>query len=294
MLVLSCKKSNDPEPENFDDEVAVQADDQQNFSTQMDAVANDANIIMELNTSLSGRLTDATPFVCGATYEVDSTATLRRLTIEYDGANCQGNYSRTGTIVFSMPLNKHWKDAGTVLTAAYQNLVVTRVADNKSITINGSHTITNVSGGLIINLASLDSIKHTIASNGMSVKFSDGTQRTWEVARQRVFKYNGGVVMTVTGTRTDGSVSNIAEWGTNRFGRPFITSITQPLVFRQDCNARLTAGEIRHTLPVFSATATFGLNSGGSPTTCPGLAAYYVKIAWTGFDNTPKSVLLPY
>lgn len=293
-ILVSCKKNEEPAAENYDDEVAVQADDQHNFTAQLDAVSNDANIIMELNPSLSGRVTDVTPLVCGATYEIDTSGNPRTLTITYDGANCSGDYSRTGTVMISIPADDRWKDTGVVATASYQDLVVTRIADNKTITINGSHTITNVSGGLLSNLAALDSIRHRIASNGMSVKFGDDTQRTWEVARQRVFIYDAGIVIKVTGTRTDGSNTNIAEWGTNRFGRPFISAITEPLVFREDCNFRLVSGRVRHTLPVFSATATFGLNSGGEPTSCPGTGAYYVKIEWTGPANNSQSVILPY
>src|SRR5690606_23393363 len=121
-----------------------------------------------------------------------------------------------------------------------------------SITINGTQTYTNVSGGLLINLPVLGTITHTITSSNMSVTFDNGSQRTWQVARQRVFTYNNGVVITVTGTHTDGSVIGIAEWGTNRFGRSFITAITQPLVLKQDCSFRVGSGKVVHTTPMYN------------------------------------------
>jgi len=215
------------------------------------------------------------------------------VTLTYNGNNCAGTHSRTGNIVISMPANVRWKDAGATLTLTYTNLVITRLADNKSITINGSHTLTNVSGGLLVNLPVLNSITHAINSNNMSVRFDDNTQRTWQVARRRVFTYNNGIVVTVTGTRTEGNSTNIAEWGTNRLGRTFTTAITQPLVFRQDCSFRLVSGQVTHTLPAFSATGTFGLDAAGNATTCPGAGAYYCKVIWQG-PNTSHSIIFPY
>jgi hypothetical protein len=300
--IASCKKNDTKNGENYDSEVPVQSDDQNNFSAQVDAVVNDANLLFESNSSFSGRaatdegrLEDVIIGLCNASFAMDSSGNTRKITVTYSGAACTGGYSRTGTVVFSMPSTTRWKNAGAVLTVSYQNLVITRILDNKSITINGTHTITNVSGGLLATLSAQNSITHTIASDGMNVKFGDGTERTWKVARQRVFTYNNGVVLTVTGTHTEGSVTNVAEWGTNRFGRPFTSAITQPLVVRQDCSFRLVSGQVKHTVPVFSATATFGLNSAGIPTSCPaGAGSYYVKIEWTGWNNYAHSVILPY
>lgn len=298
--IVSCKKNDNKSNDNYDAEVPVQSDDQNNFSAQMDAVANDANLLFESNSSFSGRaatdqgrLDDVIIGLCNATFTMDSSGNTRKITVTYNGAACTGGYTRTGTVVYSMPSATRWKNAGAVLTVSIQNLVITRVIDNKSITINGTHTITNVTGGLLVTLSSQNSITHAIASDGMSVKFGDGTERTWKVARQRVFTYNNGIVLTVTGTHTEGNVTNVAEWGTNRFGRPFTSAITQPLVVRQDCNFRLVSGQIKHAVPVFSATATFGLNSTGVPVSCPA-GNFYVKVEWTGWNNQAHSIILPY
>ncbi|MBK5272565.1 MAG: hypothetical protein JJE22_16300, partial [Bacteroidia bacterium] len=176
----------------------------------------------------------------------------------------------------------------------YQNLKITRVSDNKSMTINGVHNITNVSGGLLINLPTLGTITHAITSNGISVKFDDGSERTWQVARQRVFSYNNGVIITTTGTHTEGNETHISEWGTNRLGHAFTSSVLEPLVVRQDCNFRLVSGKIKHTAPPITATATFGLDANGAPTSCPGSGHYYFKIEWTGLNGNSHSAILPY
>ncbi|MEO8404215.1 MAG: hypothetical protein ABI480_06460 [Chitinophagaceae bacterium] len=293
VILVSCKKNNDDKKDttNYDTEASMQSDDQNDFSAQIESVADDVNVELESSASLNGRL-DGLADLCHATVTADSASAIRTLTITYSGADCFNTYNRTGVVTVSIPAGLHWKDAGTAITVTYTNLVITRIADNKSFTINGSHVITNVNGGLLINVVS-HPVTHTITSPGMTVTFSAGGQRTWQVARQRVFSYNNGLVISITGTHTDGAVNHIAEWGTNRFGRPFTSVIREPLVIRQDCNFRLTSGQIIHTVPVFTATATFGLNSSGAATTCPGAGHYYVKIDWVGQNNS-HSVILPY
>ena len=288
--IIGCVKENGDG--SFDSEAAAQSQDQSNFSEQIDAVSSDAELILEANVSFAGR--NVIAGVCNATYEMDTLSNPRTITITYNGNNCAGTHHRTGTVVISMPANTRWRNAGAVLTFTYTNLKVKRLSDNKSITINGSHQLTNVTGGILINLPQLNNITHTITSHGMTVQFDDHTQRNWQVARQRVFTYHNGIVVTVTGMHTDGNQTGIAEWGTNRFGRPFTSAITQPLVFRQDCPFRLVSGQIKHTVPVFTATGTFGLDASGNPTTCPGNGHFFCKVVWVGLANNTHTVIFPY
>ena len=290
----ACKKETSPSNNNTE-EASVQSDDQARFSSEMEATANDADAALETSSSFSGRYNQVqTPIICDASLVYDSVSNPRTITITYNGSNCWGSRTRTGTIILSMAQGIHWKDAGAAITITFQNLKITRVSDNKSITLNGSETYTNVSGGLLFNLPNLTSITHTITSSNMSVTFEDNTQRTWQVAKQRVFTYNSGVVITTTGTHTDGATTNIAEWGTNRFGHAFASSTVQPLVIRQDCSFRLVSGEVKHTTPLITATATFGLDANGVPTSCPGTGHYYFKVIWTGANGNSLTVIMPY
>lgn len=286
----SCQKDNTPEDTDYTAQSSAHSDDQSRFSNEVDAVANDANSVLDVTAGFSGRINS----ICDATVAVDTVSNPRTITITYNGTNCLGNRTRTGVVVISMAQGVRWKNAGAVVNVTYQNLRITRLSDNKSITINGTQTHTNVSGGLLINLPVLGTITHTITSSNMSVTFDNGTQRTWQVARKRVFTYSGGVVITVTGTHTDGSTTGIAEWGTNRFGNAFTTIISEPLVFRQDCSFRLTAGKVTHITPQFNAFVIFGLDASGNPTSCPGAGSYYMKVAWTGPAGITHTTILPY
>ena len=292
LFLGSCKKND--KVDNFDTQASTQTDDQSQVSAQIDGVSNEVNFALEATGTLGQRGGDIQGLVCNATLTADSANSVRTLTLTYNGADCLGRFNRTGVVKVSIPAGVHWKDAGATITIEYMNVVFTNISNNRSITINGSHTITNVSGGLLYNLPTLNSITHTINSDGMTVTFGNGTQRTWKVARQRVFTYNNGVVITVTGTHTEGNITHVAEWGTNRDGRDFISAISEPLVFRQDCDFRLTSGMITHTLPAFTASATFGLDQSGNPTSCPGAGHYYVKVEWAVTGGATHTAIYPY
>jgi hypothetical protein len=294
----ACKKDSSNNS-NTNDQLATHSDDQEMVGAGVDGAANDADVALESSAAFTGRYTSPQGgSICDANVTVNTAGDPKTITITYDGTACPGaQYTRTGAIVISMPANTQWKNAGAAVTVTFQNLKITRVRDNKSITINGAKTYTNVSGGLLINLNNQGSITHSITSNGLTVTFDNGTQRSWQVSKQRVFTgsvLGGTVVITTSGAHTDGNTTGIAEWGTNRFGGTFTTQIVEPLVVRQDCSFRLTSGQVKHTTGGVTATATFGLNAAGEATTCPGTGAYYFKVVWTGPNGNSITVIRPY
>ena len=293
LTFTACKKEASTDTTS-NTEVSKHSEDQSRFSTEIDAVANDANVAVESNGSFTGRTDQVQSIICNANVIIDTMTNPRTITIVYNGLNCQGTATRTGTVVLSMAQGVHWKDAGAVINVHFQDLHIVRVSDNKSITINGSKTLTNVSGGLLYQLATLGTITHTLTSTGLSITFDDGSQRVWQMAQQRVFTYQNGVVITTTGMHSDGTYTNIAEWGLNRFGHPFVSATTAPMVIRQDCDFRLTSGQITHHTIGLTSVATFGLDANGSPTGCPGTGHYYCKIVWTGSNGNSYTVIFPY
>ncbi len=296
VIFTSCKKSTDT-TDNTD--LTTHADDQSRVAQGMDDVADDANTTIDNYNAFNGK-TDGTGgadgiqgLPCNSNAVLDSANGLRRITITFNGLNCAGTRTRTGVIVLSMPLTMHWKDAGAALTISVQNLKITRVVDNKSITVNGTATATNVSGGRLRDLSNGTPITHTLTSAGMTITFDDASQRSWQIAKQRVFTYSNGAVITTTGTHTDGAITGISEWGTNRFGNAFVTAITQPMVIRQDCAFRLVSGQVTHSRLLASVVATFGLDAAGNPVTCPA-GTFYFKVVWTGANGVVRTFILPY
>ena len=325
IIWTACKKDNssgsDSNSTDIATQSAAQASDESIATNEIDNANNDVNATVEVAPSLTGYsvstpyqgsiATNAVvsvdsssgnnsihfPSICGASISYDTSNGNRNVSITYNGTSCNGKRSRSGVITYSIPIGTKWKNAGAAITVNFQNYKVTRLVDNKSITINGSETYTNVSGGLLINLATLKTITHTITSSGLKVVFADSTgttqQRSWQIAKQRVFTYDNGIVITTTGTYSANGISGIAEWGINRNGDNFTTAITQPMVVRQDCDFRITAGQVQHTLPKVTITATFGLDAAGNATSCPGTGYYYMKTVWQ-YANKSYTVIKPY
>ena len=288
----SCQKDKTTTVD-FTSESTTHSDDQSTFSSENDAAVNDVDLTMETTSGFS-RGDNLQTLICDATIVVDTVSNPRTITVTYNGANCLGTRTRTGVIVLSMAQNIRWRNAGAAINVSFQNFKVTRLRDNKSITLNGTQTYTNVSGGLLINLPALGTLTRTITSSNMSLTFDNGSQRNWQVARRRVFSYNNGIVITETGTQTVDGVTNVAEWGTNRFGNAFTTAITQAIVLKQDCSFRAGAGQVVHATPNFNASVTLGLDASGNPTGCPGANPYYMRVTWTGAAGNTRSELLPY
>lgn len=295
LVFTSCKKeTNNNSNEPSETEMNAHADDQNRVSGDMDAVTNDISVALESRSDFSGARTAQTNQYCNAVAVFDTANQQKRITITYNGDNCAMTHTRQGVVQVTMPIGTKWRDAGAAVTVTYNNLKVTRKSDNKYITINGSHTFTNVNGGLLINLASTG-ITHTVTSSGMSITFMDGTQRNWQVARKKDFTYVGGLVVSISGMHSANGINGIAEWGTDRFGRTFTTSISQPIVVKQDCSFRITSGQVTHNRQAVNATVTFGLDQAGNPMAqCPGSNAYFMKIVWTGPNGNPHTHILPY
>ena len=136
-------------------------------------------------------------------------------------------------------------------------------------------------------------IIHTISSSNMSITFDDGSQRTWQVARKRVYSIANGGTITITGNHTDGAVNGIAEWGTDRFGNAFTTIITQALKISASCDFRLISGQIQHSRLNSSASVTFGLDKDGNAVSCPS-GNFYYKLTWTGPNSNTLTYIAPY
>ena len=318
--IYSCKKDQSASSDTTTASLNTTGDDQEQVSNEADLVVNDANTALNGQSDFSGSLSSSTSvggntvvndatgvngngnvsglinihhLICDATVTYDTANNQRIITIVYDGTNCWGNRTRSGTVTITMPYGQHWKDKGATATINIDALTISRKRDNKSIVLNGTKVITNVSGGLLKDLATLQTITHTITGS-LKIDFSSGLTRTWNVSKQRVFTYDNGIVITTTGTYSDGTDNDIAEWGTDRFGDSFKSLISAPKVIRQDCDFRLVSGQNTLILNKGTAVITYGLDVNGDPTGCPGTGTYYFKLVWTGTNGKIYTIIAPY
>jgi hypothetical protein len=308
ILFTGCKKEDTPAESGVDytaaiAKIATHADDHARFAEDMDLVDNDVNLFVEGMPAFGGFVggtNTSSVLPCDATTTIDTTNNVRTLTVTYNGNICAPNqrFTRTGSIVISAPMRNHFRDSGAVMSVTMNNLQITRLADTTTMTINGSKSITNVTGGSLMNIANLGTIIHEMrtGSSGITVTFPDGTSRNWNVARRRAYTFTTGVVITTTGLHTIGTTAGVSEWGTDRYGNTFQTSIDQPLVNRQDCDFRLVSGQVTNQNANATAVVTFGLDSTGVPTSCPSgpRGHYYMKIVVTAANGTTNTVIRPY
>jgi len=316
-LAIACNKSNSTagNPTTTTNatstaQLQTQAADETQVSNEMDATGNDVNNALNSQFAFSGNTTTSYSSgviteggggggliidygICDGNVVTDTANGLREIIITYNGANCWGNRIRTGVITISIPVGVRWRDKGAVVTVSMQNLKITRVWDHKTITLNGAYTYTNVTGGLLKDLATLGTITHTINADSVTIQFADSATRIWSVAKQRVFTYNNGVVMTTTGTHSDGTNTNVSVWGTNRYGNTFETLIVQPMVIAQSCDYRLTSGQTETIRPAVTTNVTYGLDADGNPTSCPGSGSYYFKAVWV-INGKTYTYIAPY
>jgi len=312
-VLFACKKSSDNNsaaPMSSAD-AATQSDDQTRVSNESNAAFDDVTTAMTEQATVTGSSDAPAPAVrygvasmgvdtvksaiCDAVVTIDTSNATHTLTINYTGKGCGLNRKRTGTVTISIPAGVHWRDKGAQVTVVF-NLTITRLTDNKSIVLTGSHVYTNVTGGNIASLTpSSQPIIHTVTSDNMVITFDNGAQRTWHVARQRTYTNLNGFAVALSGTHTDGATSGISEWGTNRFGNSFTTVINQALTVQASCGWQLTSGQFTLNNAAGSTSITFGLDVNGNATGCPiSGATYYFKLAYTSNQNKTYTFILPY
>jgi hypothetical protein len=313
-LFFACNKSNSGN-NSTSNNVNTEADDQSMISAEVNNASNDAALSITSQPGTNGysglyRLAAGVAvndtkhvnggaitndsLICDASVVIDTTTNPKTITITYNGTNCWGNRTRTGSVVISIPAGIYWEQAGASVSVNFNNLVIKRLSDGKSFALNGHRIMTNVSGGSLLKLPTLGSITHTIYDS-LTITFADSATRIWQMANQRVFTYNNGVVITSTGIHSDGTYSDIAAWGVNRFGISFVARIIQPNVISQACNFRVTSGQDQILRSDhITTTITFGLDAAGNPVGCPGSAPYFMQILWTGPNARTVTIFLPY
>ncbi|HSZ25581.1 MAG TPA: hypothetical protein VK766_07690 [Cytophagaceae bacterium] len=299
LLLNSCAKK-DAEPDDSAQQTTT-ASDQSNVTNESDQAVNDANTVLS-GSSTNGRTDGNGPSLTGAT--IDSTIagnwTTGKYVITYNGNDITGTRSRSGVITLQLT-NGPWSHPGCVLTITFSNYKVTRNATGKSITFNGTKTVTNVttgnngSGYKYWNLPTdgVTSIDHTVRGS-FAITFDDGTVRTWEIARHRKVTRTSNLAfdLTLSGDTSINDVANTDVWGVNRAGENFQGAITTPIVFSTSCFFEPVSGVYTLQGLKRNLTVTFGVNSDGtiSTATCP----YGFKFDWTNLSNVQKEVIHAY
>lgn len=285
-LLVACKKNSSSSFNNtaaFTANVQTQTSDQVRISNTIDAVFNDVDSVLANPVNL-----------CAANVSVDSVADT--ITIAYNGTSC-GLLSYSGTVRIGYTPGNSWNNALDTVGIRFYNVIINTPPDTNHILFTGYCYYTNVSGGSLSGLNNgSPPVIHSITGVNLSVVYNYTWQSYWQIARQRSYTNNSGmVIVTTSGMDSVGGFAAVSEWGGSRFGNSVIVSVDSPLVINQGCGWRLTGGQIQLHNPAGTTSMIYGLDSTGAATGCP-LAGtpYFYKLAWSGTGQNPYTAILPY
>jgi hypothetical protein len=181
-----------------------------------------------------------------------------------------------------------------VLNLDFNNVVLTNNASANAFTLNGRHTLTNITGGLarrIMDGLDAGTVTHRHTASGFQLTFPDGSQRTWSVNRLRTFTNAGGqITVTVSSDHTENGTANADSWGINRRGDAFINSITTPITSNNTCGwHKPVSGEATHSVGSRSLNVLFGVDASGNAISSG--CAYGLKITFNRNGRTRTRVV---
>jgi hypothetical protein len=293
LLFTACSKKKDSTNPDDSNQQATTAADQSDVTTESDQSVNDANTV--IGGSASNERTDGNlAIVIGASIDTTNWNSGKYI-ITYNGNNLNDTKKRTGTITIQRTVAK-WSVPGSVLTITYNNYKVTKLSTGKSITLNGTLVVTNVSTSTNTywTLPVNSSIEHKIRG-ALTITFDDGTQRIWNIARHKTITNHGSFYYTlsIAGDTAVSSYSHVEAWGINRNGEHFYGETTSAIVYSTSCGFDPISGVYVHQGIARTLTATFGVNSDGTVNTsltCP----YGWKIDWINASGNAKEVIKAY
>ena len=321
LIFVGCKKKSDSTTPDDTSAQKQNADDDARTQSESNSSADDANSAIGSDQNASGRLSLLSAkqrhlenVVAGADSIIYDSAN-QVITIYYDGKTVVNGRTRSGSITIQLPAVT-WTTVAAQITITYNYLVCTRKSDGKTLTINGSKTITNISGGLVSTLSSSlpDSVTHQIQTTaaGLSVTFDNGQTFTWSTNRTRTIKYVGvttigallGIVSTIpvreyrftlSGNNTTlVAGSNVAWWGVNRNGEKFYDAIVKPIIYDQSIDwAGPISGQLMITGIARTLDITYGVDQNGN-TPSASNQIYGYKLAWTNLSGNSATAVVSY
>lgn len=279
----------------------ITAGDEQNINYEFDQAINEALLATTVSRIAGGDTAAAATgpvlystisnVVIDTSHIVDSA--LIHLT--YYGKNADQTKGRTGIITLQFARDNNgkvipWKTPGATISITFSQYEVIILATNKSLWLNGTAAITNLSGGLLkapanIALTPGDSLQDKV-SGTVVFTYNDNTTViqtwTWDITQTRMFNLqNNLLTSTIYGDSSVQSANKISTSGTTRLGYAFYTQVTGPVVQNISSAYILsnpTAGEkVIHGIPE-PVTIDYGVDIHGNP--AQGISPFGYKLSW--------------
>jgi hypothetical protein len=281
VIFTSCKKDKDTTGEMDYSTISAQTKDEAAIEDAINETTAEAEAF--LSYSNTGGSKSGINLPCSVT--VDSTQVNNdtiAIFLNYNGLSCDEKFFRTGKVEIRKKKGSWFFMPGAAVQLRYVNFTVKRVDDTLTLTFNGNHKFTNVTGGHLFGLGTLqDEIIHKLEGH-MNVSFKGNVIRQWNVARQVM--YSGvwdAYRLAISGFGTADGYDNLVTWGNIRTGDKFYSRITSPVVFEQTCEWLPVAGGKFTDIPDLdiSALVSFGYGDDLLPINDDECPTFY-KIDW--------------
>jgi len=302
LVFTSCKKRK--AFKNEDGQVSV---DNRSAQSENDAAISDINDVISNTPLMKGKSADPNAVagtngilgnICGLDVDTNG-AYMGTILLNYTGITCN-NRTRSGSIKLTIQdyaSGKRWKQVGTVLKVDYLDYKVTRASDGKSVKLNGTQLVSNISGGSWFELIFLGQAElvHSVTGNNLSVTFDDNKTATYNIHRKFTYTWASPVLTAKgEGIGTHDNISNLENWGTTRDGDSFTSQVITPVVWNTTCGAWAPIQgevEIKVSSKEFNLKATFGVDKDGNPVSvaansCP----YGWKLEWNRKKKNNKKI----
>lgn len=300
LLLLSCGKRR-----AFNEEDGQTSVDVVNFQTDGDAILQDVFSLVSNQWVIRGKNYSSDEFteinvekICGATIDTSRVNSSGVVVINYNNADC-GSIKRSGRITLTLqnyPQRK-WKEKGASIKIDFLDLVITYLASNKTMKINGTAYINNQSGGTWYELKYLNqtSVVHALIANDLILKFDDIKVATFSVSKTYVFTQSSGVIFTqVNGNGVQGDIKNVDTWGKTRDGKNFTSETLVPVGYNTKCGAhKPTGGELKIRVEdkPFDLDVTLSTDLNGEPLQASSsFCSNAWRLNWTYKRKTNKRV----
>lgn len=300
LMFSSCKKENS---NTTSEDAVTSAGDVASISAGVDATGADA-VAAETGVGAAGQASGKVesygphnPWatICGSTTVDNGTAPNKTITITYDGTTKCHGLIRSGIVTIDNLSGIDWNKANAQLTLTYHDLKITDVSTGDYHILNGTHVITNMTGGTFWKVVAQEvpsgtTVTHKNVSTNMQVTFSDGTTRSYSFDRMRSWNLTN-MVITET-TFADGN--NYLEQGVGRNGKDFTDQITSPIIDNNYCQWNPYTGTVVHAVTDMGPTTTmYGTDSQGKPDGGPQTCAQGYYITVNGGKGPNKFVAYP-
>lgn len=312
LIFTSCVKKTGHTLVEIRDDTADQsiiASDELEVNSEFDRVVNEALKASSISSTTNGKITGNILYttISGAaidTSKIDSGI----VAITYYGKTDNNTKGRTGKVEIRHGLAGGkvipWKTKGASATIKFLQYEIITLATNKSVWLDGTCNITNISGGTLKNIGDTvlvpgDSLVDKISAK-LNYTHNDNTTVIqtwiWHFNQHRVFKLNDTIVTAaITGDTLINNINGVATWGTTRSGQQFYTGITSPVI--QNVYGSVFFNYPSSGIKVIKGiaepiTITYGVDQQGNPAISGNPFGY--KITWYNSGGYPKKSVVSY